>query len=87
MFTQKDLNLRKRRWLELSNNYGMRVFYHPKKANEVADALNNRTIGSVSHVYEAKKDLVNDVYRLARLGVTLEDGFRNQIFEEAHGSH
>ena len=31
------------------------------------------TLGSVSHIYEAKKDLVKYVHRLARLGVRLED--------------
>ena len=31
------------------------------------------TMGSVSDVEEAKKDLVKDVHRLARLGVRLED--------------
>ena len=30
-------------------------------------------MGSISHIYEAKKDLVNDIHRLARLGVRLED--------------
>ena len=30
-------------------------------------------MGSVSHVDEAKKDLVKDADRLARLGVMLED--------------
>ena len=31
------------------------------------------TMGSVSHNDEAKKDLVKDVHRLARLGVRLEN--------------
>ena len=51
-------------------DYNMSVFYHPIKANVVADAL---TMGSVSHVEESKKDLFKDVHRLARLGVRLED--------------
>ena len=36
------------------------------------DALSCMNMGSVSHVYEAKKDLVRDVHRLAKLGVRLE---------------
>ena len=29
IFTQKELNLRKRRWLELIKDYDMRLHYHP----------------------------------------------------------
>ena len=39
----------------------------------VADSLSRMTMGSLSHVEEAKKDLVKYVHRLARLGVRLED--------------
>ena len=50
----------------------MCVLYHPSKNNVVADALSRTTTGSVSHIDEAKKDLVKDVHRLVRLGVRLE---------------
>ena len=49
----------------------MSVLYHPDKANVVANALSRMTMGSVSHIYEAKKDLVKNVNRLPRLGVRL----------------
>ncbi|XP_052152528.1 uncharacterized protein LOC127770762, partial [Oryza glaberrima] len=39
IFTQSDLNLRQRRWLELIKDYDLEVHYHPGKANVVADAL------------------------------------------------
>jgi hypothetical protein len=39
IFTQKDLNLRQRRWLELIKYYDLEIHYHPGKANLVADAL------------------------------------------------
>ncbi|WMV18591.1 hypothetical protein MTR67_011976, partial [Solanum verrucosum] len=39
VFSKKDLNLRKRRWLELLKDYDMSVLYHPDKANIVADAV------------------------------------------------
>jgi hypothetical protein len=39
IFTQPDLNLRQRRWLELIKDYDLRINYHPGKANVVADAL------------------------------------------------
>ena len=47
----------------------MSFLYHPDKANVVADALSHMTIGSVSHIDEAKKDLVKDVHRLPMFGV------------------
>jgi hypothetical protein len=39
IFTQPDLNMRQRRWLELIKDYELEVHYHPGKANVVADAL------------------------------------------------
>ena len=68
VFTQKELNLRKIWWLELLKDYDMSVLYHPDNANVVANALSNITMGSVSHVEEAKKYLLKDVHRLARMG-------------------
>ena len=71
MFTQKELNLRQRRWLEFLKDYDMSVHYHPRKANVVADALSRLAMGSVSNVEEKRKELVKDVHRLSRLGVRL----------------
>jgi hypothetical protein len=39
IFTQKELNMRQRRWIELIKDYDMEIHYHPGKANVVADAL------------------------------------------------
>ena len=73
VLTQKQLNLRQRRWLELLKDNVMSVIYIPGNANVVADAFNRMTMGSVSHVKEEKEELVKDVNRLAHLGVWLED--------------
>ena len=43
IFTQKELNLRQRRSLELIKHYDMRLHYHPGKANVVADALSRKS--------------------------------------------
>jgi ribonuclease HI len=42
IFTQSDLNKRQRRWLELIKDYDLEVYYHPGKANVVADALSRK---------------------------------------------
>ena len=55
MFTQRDLNLRQRRWLELLKDYNMNVNYHQGKANVGADALSRMSMGSTSHVEDEKK--------------------------------
>ena len=38
LLTQKELNLRQRRWLELIKDYDLIINYHLGKANVVADA-------------------------------------------------
>ena len=42
--TQKELNLRQRRWMELLKDYDCTIDYHPGKANTVADALSRKTV-------------------------------------------
>jgi hypothetical protein len=48
IFTQKELNLRHRIWLELIKDYDLDIQYHPGKANVVADALSLK--GQVNNV-------------------------------------
>jgi hypothetical protein len=43
IFTQLNLNLRQRRWLELIKDYDLGINYHPGKANVVANALSWRS--------------------------------------------
>ena len=48
LLTQKELNLRQWRWLELFKDYVCIVDYYPKKANVVADALSRKTVAALS---------------------------------------
>ena len=43
IFTQSELNMRQRRWLELIKDYNLEVYYHLEKANVVADALSQKS--------------------------------------------
>ena len=83
VFTQKELNLRKKRCLEFFKWHECSL--SPRKANVVVDALSSMTMGIVSHTEKARKDLVRDVHRSARLGVRLEDS-PNRGFIVHHNS-
>jgi hypothetical protein len=43
IFTQSNLNLSQRRWLELIKDYDLRINYHLGKANVVTDVLSQRS--------------------------------------------
>jgi hypothetical protein len=59
IFTQPDLNLRQRRWLELIKDYDIEIHYHPRKANVVADALSQKPFGEkeTNFLEDWKKEL------------------------------
>ncbi|GKB96627.1 putative reverse transcriptase domain-containing protein [Tanacetum coccineum] len=42
IFSQRELNMRQRRWIELFSNYDCEIRYHPGKANVVANALSRK---------------------------------------------
>ena len=41
-FTQREMNMRQRRWIELIKDYDLDIHSHPGKANVVADALSRQ---------------------------------------------
>ena len=42
--SQRDLNLRQRRWMKLIKDYDCVIDYHLRKANVVADAFSRKTM-------------------------------------------
>ena len=50
IFTQRDLNMRQRRWMEYLEDYDFTLHYHPGKANVVADALNRKSQGVLDSI-------------------------------------
>lgn len=44
IFDQKELNIRKRRWLEFLKDYDFGLNYHLGKFNIVADALSQKSL-------------------------------------------
>ncbi|GJX48435.1 putative reverse transcriptase domain-containing protein [Tanacetum coccineum] len=42
IFSQKELNMRQRRWIKLFSDYDYEIRYHPGKANVVADVLSRK---------------------------------------------
>ena len=57
IFTQSDLNLRQRRWLELIKDYDLEVHYHPRKANIVADAFSQKSYANEVQVASMSREL------------------------------
>ncbi|XP_065866494.1 uncharacterized protein [Euphorbia lathyris] len=58
IMSQKELNLRQRRWIELLKDYDLTIEYHPGKANVVADALSRKNVGSLSYIKSVKMPLL-----------------------------
>jgi hypothetical protein len=42
IFSQADLNMHQRRWLELIKDYDLELHYHPSQVNVVVDALSHK---------------------------------------------
>ena len=64
IFTQKDLNLRQRRWLELIKDYDMEIHYHPGKPNLVADALSRKGQANMELAFQLPEELMKEFEKL-----------------------
>ena len=50
IFTQRDLNMRQRGWMEFLEDYDFTLHYHPGKENVVADALSRKSRGVLASI-------------------------------------
>jgi len=64
VFTQSDLNMRQRRWLELIKDYDLEIHYHPGKANLVADALSRRSYVNLIIGRDLPEELAREFERM-----------------------
>ena len=69
LFSQKYLNMRQRRWIELIKDYDCTIEYHPGKANVVADALSRKPSSSLAQL---KAEYLPMLVELRSMGVSLE---------------
>nr|GEV80235.1 hypothetical protein [Tanacetum cinerariifolium] len=65
IFSQKELNMRQRRWIELFNDYDYEICYHLGKANVMADSL-------------SRKEKVNPK-RVRAMNMTLQSSIKDRI--------
>ncbi|KAM1052425.1 hypothetical protein ACFX2J_000022 [Malus domestica] len=72
LFTQRDLNLRQRRWIELLSDYDCTIEYHLGRANVVVDALRRKTPVRLNALYACHVHLLADL-RSIRVKLGVED--------------
>jgi hypothetical protein len=78
IFTQSELNMRQRRWLELIKDYELEIHYHPGKANVVADAISRKSQVNMLAAHPMSFELAKEFDRLSlgflnnAQGVTIE---------------
>jgi hypothetical protein len=65
IFTQSELNMRQRRWLELVKDYDLEIHYHPGKANVVADALSRKSYANMPVAFRMPPELCEEFEQLS----------------------
>ncbi|WVZ63320.1 hypothetical protein U9M48_012961 [Paspalum notatum var. saurae] len=60
IFTQNELNMHQRRWLELIKDYDLEIHYHPGKANVVEDALSRKSYANMALGFQMPPELCEE---------------------------
>ncbi|KAK8941176.1 hypothetical protein KSP39_PZI010028 [Platanthera zijinensis] len=81
IFSQKELNMRQRRWLELIKDYDVDIKYHPSKANVVADALSRKNVASTIVSITEQKELLRDMQKLGLLTCITNSQTQSVLFQ------
>jgi hypothetical protein len=77
IFTQSELNMRQRRWLELIKDYELAIHYQPGKANMVADALSRK---ASCHCLTVKTSAITLYQEMEKLNLgMIQHGTLNQL--------
>jgi hypothetical protein len=81
IFSQPDLNMRQRRWLELIKDYELEVHYHPGKANVVADVLSCKAHYNYLPVVRSsgKESITRVLLESSVYNITLTPTLRSEI--------
>ena len=91
LYSQKELNNRQRRWLELLKDYDCEILYHPGKANIVADALSRKVNPERKRARSLKIEVISTIIEkikeaqikaLEENGVNEERLGKTLVFEE-----
>ena len=64
LFTQKELNMRQRSWLELIKDYDCENNYHPSKANVVVDALSRKSTVELAALGISQPQLIKELIEM-----------------------
>ncbi|GJU62259.1 reverse transcriptase domain-containing protein [Tanacetum coccineum] len=85
IFSQKELNMRQGRWIELFSDYDCEIRYHPGKANVVADALSRKERVKPKRVRAMNMTLLSSI-KARILAAQKEAMDRTLIMDEAYKS-
>ena len=75
IFTQQDLNMKQRRWVEYMEDYDFTLHYHHDKANVVADSLSRKSRGVLASIASREWQMLETVGQ-----------FRLQYSDQAQGT-
>ena len=75
VFTQRDLNMRQRIWMEYLEDYDFTLHYHHGKENVVVDALSRKSRGVLASVSSREWQMLETVGQ-----------FRPQYSDQAQGA-